>query len=123
VDARQLLQGMRRQCFGRVLAVNEVRCVCVLVCLHASPAKRRHTRGCLQQVGRCNRAHAVCCTRPATQYVVVDLPGCQPLLLRVAAANTLSAEEQQEVVAYHCFRCEPCGPVGPCGLHTRVQLV
>jgi hypothetical protein len=41
---------------------------------------------------------------PDLQYVVVDLPGVPALLLRVTAANTLTAEEQQEVLGYHCFR-------------------
>lgn len=38
------------------------------------------------------------------QYVVVDLPSCPPLLLRVLLTNTLTAEEQQDVLGYHCFR-------------------
>ncbi|KAF6265080.1 hypothetical protein COO60DRAFT_1633845 [Scenedesmus sp. NREL 46B-D3] len=40
----------------------------------------------------------------AVQYVVVELPGVPPLLLRVTAANTLTAEEQQDKLGYHCFR-------------------
>jgi hypothetical protein len=44
------------------------------------------------------------CNLPALQYVVVELPGVPALLLRVTATNTLIAEEQQDVLGYHCFR-------------------
>jgi hypothetical protein len=43
---------------------------------------------------------------PGLQYIVVELPGVPPLLLRVTAANTLTAEEQQDALGYHCFRWE-----------------
>jgi hypothetical protein len=38
------------------------------------------------------------------QYVVLDLPNTPALLLRITATNTLTAEEQQEVLGYHCYR-------------------
>ncbi len=41
---------------------------------------------------------------PALQYIIIDLPSTPPLLLRVVVTNTLTAEEQQEALGYHCFR-------------------
>jgi hypothetical protein len=48
--------------------------------------------------------HPTFCNLPALQYVVVELPGVPALLLRVTATNTLTTEEQQDVLGYHCFR-------------------
>eukprot|EP00775_Hariotina_reticulata_P007989 gene7989-8187_t len=47
-----------------------------------------------------------CCGRmlAVNEYVVLDLPNTPPLLLRITAINTLTAEEQQEVLGYHCYR-------------------
>jgi hypothetical protein len=41
--------------------------------------------------------------------VVVELPGVPALLLRVTVTNTLTAEEQQDVLGYHCFRYRIAG--------------
>lgn len=113
-----------------MLTVNEVRrfdntsvqcvqcCACVRACCSADPQTHKHTQhAACWQLGKGAHtvvavwAEALCCSAallPAchwVQLVVVELPGGPPLLLRISAANTLTAEEQAEALSYHCYRC------------------
>ncbi len=113
VDAQQLAQQLARACFRQVLAVNQVGGAL------PGPGGRRQAAGreaaaLRPRAPAAGAARAVIATprgqlaeraspRPLPQLLLLPHEGGD-LVLRVTRTDTLSEQEQQEALGYHCYR-------------------